>query len=233
MAAPAPPPLAVAEPTFLPSLPPALASPRSPLVPLSCVPHGEAVSRACSSSSSSVPASDVASLPPLSLLHPSFLASPAPHPPTSLVALWPLAPTHALLPPTPATNITCMGEDIGDQTGRVVTRRSLAGGVRAAWEMSQEVSHSRRGRHKPHLILTLTPAVAPRALPPCVSSFTRPRGRSHGGSVTVLGATAAPLDRLSGPSAWTSYRRNYTKPPCRSFSLPFSPSRWPGCRRKL
>ena len=122
------PPSAVPEVTFPPPLPLALAPTLSPRAPLSCVPHGDTVSRACSSSPSSVSASDVASLPPLYPLHPSLSSPPALPPPTSLVALQPLAPAHALLPPAPAADIARRGEDVGDRTGGVVTRRSLVGG---------------------------------------------------------------------------------------------------------
>ena len=70
-----------------------------------------------------------------------------------------------------------------------------------------------RGRQKPSLILTPPPAVAPRALPAGVPTLARPRGRARCGSGRVLGATAAPLDRISGPVAWATHRRNDTKPP--------------------
>ena len=91
---------------------------------------------------------------------------------------------------------------------------SVVGGrVRAAWEISQESLRSCRGRHKPFLIITLTPEVAPRELPPCVSTFARPRGWARGGAGRMSGAAAAPLDHVSGPSARNIYRRNYTNPP--------------------
>ena len=48
----------------------------------------------------------------------------------------------------------------------------------------------------------------------------------------MTGATAAPLNQILEPSAcWATYRRTNTKPLRRSFSLPFSPSRWPSRRR--
>ena len=124
------PPSAIPEVTFPPPLPPALAPTRSPCAPLSYVPHGDAVSGAGSSLPSSDSASDVLSLLLLSPLHPSLLSPPAPPLPTSLVALQPLAPAHALLPPAPApaADIARRDEDVGDWTGGVVARRSLAGG---------------------------------------------------------------------------------------------------------
>ena len=94
-----PPPSAVPEVDFPPSLPPALAPIRSLLALLSCVPHGDAVSGAGSSSTSSDSASDFESLLPLSPLHLSLLSPPAPPLPTSLVALRPLALAHAPRPP--------------------------------------------------------------------------------------------------------------------------------------
>ena len=45
------------------------------------------------------------------------------------------------------------------------------------------------------------------------------------------GATTAPLDQLSEPSAWANYCRTSTKLLRWSFSLPFSSSQWPGRRR--
>ena len=116
----------VTEVTFLPLLPPALASPPSPLASISCVPHGNAVSGAWPHSSSSVSASDVASLPPL---YPSLSASPPSPPlPTSPGPLRPLAPHHALQPPALAADIARRDENVGDQTGGVVAHWSLLGG---------------------------------------------------------------------------------------------------------
>ena len=116
----------VAEETFPPSLLPALTSTCSPLAPLSCVPHGDALSVSYPQPSSSVYASDVASLPPL---HPSLLASPPSLLlPTFLGPLQLLAPPLALLPPAPAANISLKDKDVGYRKGGVVARRSLAGG---------------------------------------------------------------------------------------------------------
>ena len=81
-------------PPLLPSLPPT----RIPPAPLSCVPPGDAVSRAGYSSTSPDSTSDVASLLPLSPLHPSLSSPLTPPLPTSLVSLRPLALTHAPLP---------------------------------------------------------------------------------------------------------------------------------------
>ena len=92
------------------------------------MPHGDAVSRAWPPSSSSVSASDVTSLSPLSPLHLSLPAYPSPPLPTSLGFLRPLAHPHEILPPAPAANIARRDEDVGNWTGRVVTHRSLAGG---------------------------------------------------------------------------------------------------------
>ena len=140
---PHPPLSAAAEVDFPQSLLPALASACSPLAPISCVPHCNAVSGVCSPSSFFVPASDVASLPTLYPLHPSLLASPAPPPPTS---------------------------QLDGQGCRVLV---VGGWVRAPWKISQESLRSFWGRHKPPLVLTLTPAVAPSALLPSVTKFAR------------------------------------------------------------
>ena len=93
--------------------------------------------------------------------------------------------------------------------------------IRSPWKMAEKSSRSRRGQHKPSPILTPPPEVAPRTLPPSVSTLSRPCGRARGGAGRLPGATAALLDRLSGPSAEATHRRNHTKPPRRSFSLPF------------
>ena len=122
------PPSAVLEVTFPPPLPPSLPPTRIPPAPLSCVPPGDAVSRAGYSSTSPDSTFDVASLLPLSLFHPLLLSIPTPPLPTSLVALRPLALADAPLPPAPAANIAPRDEDVGYQTGGVVARRSLAGG---------------------------------------------------------------------------------------------------------
>ena len=99
--------------------------------------------------------------------------------------------------------------------------------VCAAWEMSQESLRSHRGRHKPSLILTLTPTIGSSTMPPCVSAFTRPCGQARGGAGRVPGAAAAPLDHLSGLSDWRTYRRNYTKPPVGFSPFLFRPSDGP------
>ena len=91
---------------------------------------------------------------------------------------------------------------------------SVVGGqVHAAWEMAQEASRSIWGRKKPSPILTPPPAVAPSALPPRVPTLARPHRQDRSGAGRVPGATAAPLDRLLGPSAWETHRRNITKLP--------------------
>ena len=87
------------------------------------------------------------------------------------------------------------------------------------------------GRHNPPLIFTLTPAVSPCALPASVSAFAHSCGRARGGAGQVPGAAASPLNHLLGPSDLATYRRTSTKIPHMSFSLHFSPSQWPGCRR--
>ena len=122
------PPSAVPEVVFLPPLPPAFTPIYILRAPISCVTHCDAVRGAGSSSPSSESASDVPSLLPLSPLHPSLSSPPAPPLPTSLVALQPLAPANAPLPPAPAAYISLRDEEVGDRTGGVVARRSLAGG---------------------------------------------------------------------------------------------------------
>ena len=93
---------------------------------LCCKPHGDAISRACPNPSSSVSASDVASL---HSLHPSLLAfPPSPPLPTSLGPLQPLAPAHGLLPPAPVADIARKDKDFGNRTGGVVACGLLAGG---------------------------------------------------------------------------------------------------------
>ena len=78
------------------------------------------------------------------------------------------------------------------------------------------------------LVPALTPEVSPRALLAEVAAFARAIRRDRGGAGQSPGATTAPLDQISDPSAWETYRRTNTKLPHRSFSLPFLPSRWPG-----
>ena len=93
-------------------IPPARASTRTPLAPLSCVPHGDAVSVACSHPSSSVSASEASSLP---LLHPSLSVSPpSPIRPSSREPLRLLAPLLALLSPArPIADTFVLTGDIG------------------------------------------------------------------------------------------------------------------------
>ena len=71
------PPLDVPEVAFPSPLPPALAPTCGPLAPLSCVPHGDAVSGVGSSLTSSDSASNVASLLLLFPIHPSLSRGPA------------------------------------------------------------------------------------------------------------------------------------------------------------
>ena len=165
-------PLAVAEVPLPPLLYQALTSPCRPPSQICCVPHGDAVSGAWFPSSSSVFASDVLSLPPLSPLHPSLLASPSPPLPISLGSRRPLAPPTRSCP-RPRPPISTVGTKLS--------------AIRRAWLSC--VSRWRAGprpvvnvpgvlaplseRHNPSLIPELTPAVAPSALPPSITTFTR------------------------------------------------------------
>ena len=89
---------AVPEMAFLPPLPPSLTPTRSPRAPLSCMPRGNAVSGPCLLSPSSDSASDVASLLPLSQLHPSLSYPPRlPSPPPS----WPCGRSPSPMHPCP------------------------------------------------------------------------------------------------------------------------------------
>ena len=133
------------------------------------------------------------------------------HPPPS----WPCsrsppprAPAHG-----PGRQYLPKGRRCRRSDGRGCRALFVGGQVRVAWEMAQEASCSRKERHKPSPILTPPPAVAPRALPAGVSTLARPCGRDRGGAGQVLGATAAPLDRLSVPSAWAT--RRILRPPWR------------------
>ena len=101
MAVPRPPPVSCPGGDFHAFAPAGPRIPCSPLAPLSCVPHVNVVSGACSPLPSFFPASDVASLSPLSPHHLSLSASPAPPSPTSLVALRQLAPFPSA--PAPGT----------------------------------------------------------------------------------------------------------------------------------
>ena len=109
----------------------------------------------------------------------------------------------------------------------------IGGRVRAPWEMSQESSRSCGGRHKPPLVLTLTPAVAPRALLAGVAEFARASRRARGGAGGVPGATTAPLDQLLDLYTWAIYCITNTKLPRRSFSLHFRPPNGPAAAEYL
>ena len=59
-------------------------------------------------------------------------------------------------------------------------------------------------------------------------SYTRtPSWTALDGAGRVPGATAAPLDRLLGPSAWATHRRNNTKPPVGVSPFHFRPTDGP------
>ena len=111
--------------------------PCSPPPPLSCVPHGDAVNGAGSSSTSSESASDVASLLPLSLLHPSLSQPPppvsSPHLPRVPVAARPrpLAPA-----PSPGCRYCPKGRRCRQSDRRSCYASVVGGRICAPWKMA-------------------------------------------------------------------------------------------------
>ena len=82
--------------------------------------------------------------------------------------------------------------------------------------------HAGGGRHKPPPVLAPAPTVSPSAFSAGIAALARSIRQDRGGSGRVTGATAAPLDQLAYLSARrTTYRRTYTNPLRRIFSVPF------------
>ena len=115
------PPLAVPEVTVPPPLPPALAPTRSPLAPLSCVPHGNTVSGAGSRSPRYIP------------LCPLPLRLPSPPP------LWPCgrSPPPTLPCPCPRPLISPVGTKMSAIRRRGCCASVVGGRIRAPWKMAK------------------------------------------------------------------------------------------------
>ena len=160
--------------------------------------------------------------PPPSLVLPP---SPLTPPPLSLGLLCPPALPHASSPPALAANIARRDKDVGNPMGGGEARWSTAGGSALRGKFpSRPLAVVGDGISRPpflHQPNSSTHCTVRRHSDTCT-----PWQIARGGAGKVPGATVAPLDWLTDLyNRQTIYRRTYTKPPSRSFSLPFLPSR--------